>query len=102
MRLIPSPSGLRNAGANVLDRVANGHLADLRPWPRTLIEEGPQRFVGKVQVDGVEKLNKQRIISTLSSAEGQPFSEFNVAVDRDTILAQYFQNGFPRATFEWW
>ncbi|HEY1492977.1 MAG TPA: BamA/TamA family outer membrane protein, partial [Candidatus Solibacter sp.] len=27
--------------------------------------------------------------------------EFNVAVDRDTILAQYFDNGFPRATFEW-
>ena len=37
----------------------------------------------------------------LSSAPGQPFSEFNVAVDRDTILADYFENGFPKATFEW-
>ena len=24
-----------------------------------------------------------------------------MAVDRDTILAQYFENGFPNATFEW-
>src|SRR5438105_4502959 len=45
MRLIPSPAGVRNAGANVLDRVVTGHLADLRPWPRTLIDEGPQRSV---------------------------------------------------------
>jgi outer membrane protein assembly complex protein YaeT len=65
------------------------------------IEEGPQRFIDKVQVDGVEKLDKARLISKLSSSEGQPFSEFNVAVDRDTILAQYFENGFPQARFEW-
>ena len=38
---------------------------------------------------------------SLSSCDGQPFSEFNVAVDRDTILAQYFDKGFPNATFEW-
>ena len=46
-------------------------------------------------------LDKSRILSKLASSEGQPFSEFNVAVDRDTILAQYFDNGFPRSTFEW-
>lgn len=51
MRLIPSPSGLRNAGANVLDRVVTGHLADLRPWPRTLIDEGPQRSVYHLRSD---------------------------------------------------
>ena len=49
----------------------------------------------------MEKLDKARLLAKLSSAEGQPFSEFNVAVDRDTILAQYFDNGFPHATFEW-
>jgi outer membrane protein assembly complex protein YaeT len=65
------------------------------------IQEGPQYLVNRVQVDGVERLDKARILSKLSSSEGQPFSEFNVAVDRDTILADYFENGFPRATFEW-
>jgi outer membrane protein insertion porin family len=65
------------------------------------IQEGQQYLVNHVQVDGVEKLDKARVLAKLSSSEGQPFSEFNVAVDRDTILAEYFQNGFPHATFEW-
>ena len=37
----------------------------------------------------------------MTSTEGQPFSEFNVAVDRDSILARYFESGFPKVTFEW-
>jgi polyhydroxyalkanoate synthase len=49
MRLIPSPRSLRAAGANVTDRVRTGHLADLRPWPRTLVDEGPQRAVYHLQ-----------------------------------------------------
>ncbi|MCX6631653.1 MAG: hypothetical protein NTW28_28925, partial [Candidatus Solibacter sp.] len=65
------------------------------------VQEGPQYLVNRVQVDGVEQLDKVRILAKLSSSEGQPFSEFNVAVDRDTILAEYFESGFPRATFEW-
>ena len=65
------------------------------------IQEGPQYLVNSVQVEGMEKLDKARLLAKLSSAEGQPFSEFNVAVDRDTILAEYFENGFPQATFEW-
>ncbi len=65
------------------------------------IDEGPQYLVNHVEITGMEKLDKSRIANKLSSVEGQPFSEFNVAVDRDTILAQYFDNGFPRATFEW-
>jgi outer membrane protein insertion porin family len=65
------------------------------------IQEGPQTFVNHVQIEGVERLPTKNILSQLSSSAGQPFSEFNVAVDRDTILAQYFQSGFPHATFEW-
>ncbi|HTX35728.1 MAG TPA: POTRA domain-containing protein [Bryobacteraceae bacterium] len=65
------------------------------------IDEGPQYLIGELEVDGIEHLNKQEILSRLSSIHGQPFSEFNVAVDRDTILAEYFSNGFPKATFEW-
>ena len=65
------------------------------------IAEGPQYFVNHLDVAGIEKLNKESILAKLSSVSGQPFSDFNVAVDRDTILAQYFQNGFPNATFEW-
>ena len=65
------------------------------------IVEGPQTLIASLQVDGVERLDKAEILSRLSSVAGQPFSEFNVAVDRDAILAEYFAKGFPNATFEW-
>jgi outer membrane protein assembly complex protein YaeT len=65
------------------------------------VKEGPQWFVDSLQIDGIERLDKQSIVSRLSSIEGQPFSEFNVAVDRDMILQEYFTNGFPDASFTW-
>jgi outer membrane protein assembly complex protein YaeT len=65
------------------------------------IQEGPQYFINNLQVDGIEHLKKEELLAKLSSVAGQPFSEFNVAVDRDAILAQYFEGGFPNAIFEW-
>jgi len=65
------------------------------------IDEGPQYFVNHLEVEGIRGLDLAAIHAMLNCTEDQPFSEFNVAVDRDTILAQYFDNGFPNATFEW-
>jgi outer membrane protein assembly complex protein YaeT len=65
------------------------------------IQEGRQSFVANLDVDGIEHLDKSKVLGLLSSIKGQPFSEFSVAVDRDTILAQYFDHGFAKATFEW-
>jgi outer membrane protein assembly complex protein YaeT len=65
------------------------------------IQEGPQSFVASLAVDGIEHLDMSKVLGSLSSIKGQPFSEFSVAVDRDTILAQYFDHGFANATFEW-
>ena len=65
------------------------------------IAEGPQTLVGSLQVDGVERLDKAGLLARLSSTAGQPFSVYDIAVDRDVILAQYFEKGFPQATFEW-
>jgi outer membrane protein assembly complex protein YaeT len=65
------------------------------------VDEGPQYLVGSLEVEGIERLDKAAIVAKLSSVSGQPLSESNVAVDRDTILAQYFDRGFPNATFEW-
>ena len=65
------------------------------------IDEGTEWLVGKLTITGQEKLDISDVIKTLSSSEGQPFSEFNVAADRDTILDRYFRNGFAGATFEW-
>ncbi|MGO4883953.1 MAG: POTRA domain-containing protein [Bryobacteraceae bacterium] len=65
------------------------------------IDEGPQYFIHNLDVEGIVKLDKAKLLAQLSSVEGQPFSEYNVAVDRDMILQQYSTRGFPNATFEW-
>jgi len=65
------------------------------------IDEGPQYFISHLQIDGIEHLDRAALATKLSSAAGQPFSEFNVALDRDAILAAYSEKGFPNATFEW-
>jgi outer membrane protein insertion porin family len=65
------------------------------------IEEGPQYRIHKLTVTGIERIDQGKIMALLSSSENQPFSEYNVAVDRDVVLAQYFENGFANANFEW-
>lgn len=45
MDLVPTPEQLGAAAANVFDRVVRGGLADLRPLPTAIIDEGPQRTV---------------------------------------------------------
>ena len=65
------------------------------------IDEGPQWLISNLEAEGINSLDKERIIAGLSSTPGQPFSEFSVAVDRDNILTEYFGEGFPNATFEW-
>jgi outer membrane protein insertion porin family len=65
------------------------------------ISEGPQYFVDRLVIEGMSPAEQAVLVPKLSSIEGQPFSEFNVAIDRDTILAEYFRKGFPNATFEW-
>ena len=65
------------------------------------VKEGPQWFVDKLDLQGVPESDVPYIHSVLQSTEGEPFSEANVAADRDTILSYYFNNGYPDATFEW-
>jgi outer membrane protein insertion porin family len=65
------------------------------------IDEGPQWLISNLEVEGIQQLDKKAIVASLSSSPGQPYSELNVALDRDNILTNYFNEGFPNATFEW-
>ena len=56
---------------------------------------------GEPGIEGVESADREYLLSIVHSTPGQPFSEFNVATDRDTVLSYYFNNGFPNATFDW-
>ena len=45
MDLIPKPDQVASAASNVAHKLLYGGLADLRPMPRTLIDDGPLREV---------------------------------------------------------
>ena len=65
------------------------------------IQEGPQWFVAKTEFTGGAPEHRQYLESRLSSGEGQPFSEANLAQDRDTVLNYYYNRGYPNAKLDW-
>ncbi len=65
------------------------------------VKEGPQSSVSKLELQGVGEAEMAYVRSLLQSTENQPFSEVNVAADRDSLLTYYYNNGYPDASFDW-
>ncbi len=65
------------------------------------VKEGPLWFVDNLQFEGIPEGDIKSLSSTLQSTAGEPFSEANIAADRDTILTYYYNNGYPDAAFDW-
>ncbi|MBV9340823.1 MAG: hypothetical protein JO159_08025, partial [Acidobacteria bacterium] len=66
---------------------------------RMHVEEGPQTLVGSLSIMGNETQPTESF-PPLNTQPNQPFSDFNIAQDRDILLNYYFNSGFPEATFE--
>jgi outer membrane protein insertion porin family len=67
---------------------------------RISAEEGPQTLVGAFRMEGNQAFSEAHLAAYINTAPGQPFSEFNIAQDRDNLLNYYFNHGFPSASFE--
>jgi outer membrane protein insertion porin family len=65
------------------------------------ISEGKQTLVSSLKIEGMSAIPEKQLRGVLGSLPGQPYSEISVASDRDNILALYFNDGFPNATFTW-
>jgi outer membrane protein insertion porin family len=63
------------------------------------IQEGPQYLVSGIQVNGLTLADRDAILKQLASITGEPFSETNVAMDRDFILSRCEAAGYADATF---
>ena len=63
------------------------------------IEEGPQTLVGAVRIVGNQKIDA-KVFPEFKTREGQPYSEQNLANDRESILNYYFNHGFSNATLD--
>jgi polyhydroxyalkanoate synthase len=103
MDLIPKPDQIVAASANLAQKVLYGGLADLRPMPRTLIDEGTLREVyhyrplGKVKETGDPVL----LVTPLAAPSlcydlrrGCSLVEHLVTAGRPTYLVEYGQVSF--------
>jgi len=66
---------------------------------RFAIQEGEQTRVASIAIEGVHAFKEEELLTVVGSTPGQPYSDFNVTTDRDNILALYFNEGFPGASF---
>jgi outer membrane protein insertion porin family len=65
------------------------------------IEEGPQYLVSNLTVNGVDRKDRDTILSLMSSKAGQPFSDSSVSIDRDYLLNLYQSTGYPDVNFDY-
>jgi outer membrane protein assembly complex protein YaeT len=63
------------------------------------ITEGPQTLVAELKLEGNHALSDAELLAVTGSTPGEPYSEFDVTSDRDNILALYYNEGFPEASF---
>jgi outer membrane protein insertion porin family len=66
---------------------------------RFAIQEGEQTRVASIAIEGIHAFKEEELLGVIGSTPGQPYSDFNVTTDRDNILAMYFNEGYPEATF---
>ena len=65
------------------------------------VNEGKQWRVANLTVTGSSRLDITALRQNFASIPGQPFAEVNIATDRNSILAYYFSQGFPSASFSY-
>ncbi len=66
---------------------------------RFVVQEGKQTRVASLSIEGNNAFKEDELLGVVASTSGQPYSDFNVTTDRDNILALYFNEGFPEASF---
>jgi len=64
------------------------------------ITEGAQTRVAELKIEGDVTLSQDRLLNVIGSSTGQPYSEVNVASDRNNMLALYYNDGFPDVRVE--
>jgi outer membrane protein insertion porin family len=62
------------------------------------VAEGPQTLVQHLTTEGNQQVPTAELRGLVASGDGQPYSDFNIAQDRENILTYYFNRGFPQAT----
>lgn len=64
------------------------------------IAEGSQTRVASLALTGNDHIPADQIRGLISTLEGQPWSEANIAADREAVTNYYFNHGFPEVECE--
>jgi outer membrane protein assembly factor BamA len=98
MRLLYQANGFLDAKVEYeIEDDYKGKKYDL--FIRFKVQEGKQTRVASLSIEGVHAFKEEELLGVIGSSPGQPYSEFGVTTDRDNILALYFNEGFPEASF---
>jgi len=84
-------------------KVSSEVTRDVRGQPGSIavtmhVDEGRQWVVDDLAIHGATQF-KPAELPSLASSSGQPFSEVNIANDRETVLTFYYTRGFPKVAF---
>ncbi len=64
------------------------------------IEEGQQTRVHSLTITGTDQVPQTVVRQLVNMTAGQPYSDVNLASDRDTVVGYYFDEGFADVKFE--
>ena len=91
-------SGFRNA--KIQTRVDDDYHGSANKLAvHIFIDEGVRTRIGELTVVGNRMVATSQL-PELNAQPGQPYSELDLANDRERILSYYFDHGFPNATLE--
>ncbi|MDQ4041215.1 MAG: DUF3141 domain-containing protein [Actinomycetota bacterium] len=98
MRLIPAPETLAASAANAWDVLLGGGVADLRPTPASIIDEGPQRTVFRYRRESARRAHAAPVLlvpplaapaSCFDLRRGCSLAEHLLAQGHPTYLVDY-------------
>ncbi|MGC2211057.1 MAG: POTRA domain-containing protein [Candidatus Korobacteraceae bacterium] len=64
------------------------------------VDEGPLVRVRQLEIRGAKAVNEEELRRLINAKEGQPYSESTIADDREVVLNDYFNRGFPSVQME--
>jgi outer membrane protein assembly complex protein YaeT len=64
------------------------------------VDEGPLVLVSKLEIRGTQAIGEKELRNLINTEAGQPFSEATIANDREVVLNEYMNRGFPAVQME--
>jgi outer membrane protein insertion porin family len=99
IRVLYQSNGFRDVQVSSdIDRNYHGKKGSL--FVAFHVVEGGQMRVAGLSIEGNHAIGRDKLFSVVGSTPGQPYSDADVASDRNNILAMYYNDGYPDVRFQ--